>query len=978
MLSVGLLVSPAAWWWWWWWWCVGGVAGLASEGPVTLSTPSGKLRGERYVLEDGSRGVRFLGIPYAKPPLGPLRFAAPERAEAWEGVRDARHFGPMCYQPLENEVWDLVESEVDLVQYENQLRAALARELGGELYEEEMEEVEDMARKNVENAHRLKKKRKEQEKEEKCRGAGRGMKECMGWDLEYIEDNEEAEEDMPEEGVEVVTQMDAVFRTRVPAGGGGGDDSGGDSGVGEPLVPIEKDKKTSNRHSVSEDRLKNLSRAKRRNKRGREWKKKKKMKEEAFRKKKERRRGTQRRRLNAEAIKQKEEEEEEEEKEEKNYSYMKERKNARKDRRRDARKRRLSGEGRKEEEEGEEGDRDYLYMKEKSMSEYHMSEDCLTLNVYTPLLEGERGGGGNGGPRRRRMNASLPLVLYIHGGSFYSNGGRLYPGEKLASLGLVVVTINYRLGPFGFLSTGDEAARGNWGLLDQRLALLWTRRHARSFGASLSKVLLLGNSAGAASVILHLVSPLSSGLFTRAVALSGCALAPWSLQSRPLHFAQKLATDVGCTQSDTRAMVGCLRNTDADSINKVYGEKYVQDGLWLAFAPVVEGEQPGAFLPQQPRRLMEQGHLTPVPLVMTLTRDEVTIWFTGQSDITLEDAEKWIDMLMRQKYPALEPLALAAVMHVVRASYLYARGHLANSTATTTATPSTTIDSSNSSSSNTNTTEASSRSMALTRVVADLISDLGLRVPCVEEARVLSRWTTIYLAEFSYSSQDDVRVGGQEWIGSYHESELQFVFGLPFLGLVNTLRNTEDRTVAATFMQLLGSFAHTGVPNVSGVEWPAYNQSHLVHLQMSDSLSLGYNLVQPRLCFWEELIPLLTLWPITPPKNDPSGTSSLTPPLPPSSLTSLKRRSPRRSAVFPPAARQCHGCPTLPGSLLHSHSFLATADGYTRCTTSASTSAQGVTTQHTALSPCHRHRSEAGRCGQDWRHNLLPPVPHYR
>ncbi|KAG0722976.1 Neuroligin-3 [Chionoecetes opilio] len=660
-----------------WWWCEVGVAGLLSEGPVTLTTPSGRLRGERYLLHDGSRGMRFLGIPYARPPLGPLRFAAPEKAEPWEGVKDARSFGPMCYQPLENEVWDLVESEVDLVKFENQLREALKRELGSELYEEEVEEMEDLARKKVEGEHRfkrkvevehrLRKKKKEDEEEEKCQGAGRGKKECVEWDLEYIEEEEEVVMEEQEEQEEVMTQ------------------------------------------TVAE-------------------------------------------------------------------------------------------------------------------------------------LEGERGAAG-GGPRRRKVNASLPLLLYIHGGSFYSNGGRLYPGEKLASRGMVVVTINYRLGPF---------ARGNWGLLDQRLALLWVRHHARAFGASLSKVLLLGNSAGAASVILHLVSPLSRGLFTRAVALSGCALAPWSLQTRPLHFAQKLATDVGCTQGDTQGMIGCLRTTNADAINKVYGEKYVQDGLWLAFAPVVEGEQPGAFLPHPPRKLMEEGQLTRVPLVMTLTRDEVTIWFskTGQSDITLEDAEKWIDMLMKQKYPALEPLALAAVMHVVRASYLYARGHLANSTTTTTTTT-TTPPSTPSTRTNSSITPTTGRSMALTKVVADLISDLGLRVPCVEEARVLSRWTTIYLAEFSYSSRDDVRVGDQQWIGSYHESELQFVFGLPFLGLGNTLRTPQDRSVAATFMQLLTSFAHSG------------------------------------LCFWEELIPLLTLWPIIPPKADRSASTSLTPPLPPSLLASL-------------------------------------------------------------------------------------------
>ncbi|MPC89170.1 hypothetical protein E2C01_084105 [Portunus trituberculatus] len=62
-------------WWWWWWWCGAGVVGLVIEGPVTLTTTSGRLRGERYLLHDGSRGMRFLGIPYAKPPLGPLRFA---------------------------------------------------------------------------------------------------------------------------------------------------------------------------------------------------------------------------------------------------------------------------------------------------------------------------------------------------------------------------------------------------------------------------------------------------------------------------------------------------------------------------------------------------------------------------------------------------------------------------------------------------------------------------------------------------------------------------------------------------------------------------------------------------------------------------------------------------------------------------------------------------------------------------------------
>ncbi|KAK8740495.1 hypothetical protein OTU49_002939, partial [Cherax quadricarinatus] len=80
--------------------------------------------------------------------------------------------------------------------------------------------------------------------------------------------------------------------------------------------------------------------------------------------------------------------------------------------------------------------RQFLYMKQKHIGEYHMSEDCLTLNVYTPILEGA--GNGGDGDRSRDANDTMPVLFYVHGGSFFSNGGRLYPGEKLASEGIVV------------------------------------------------------------------------------------------------------------------------------------------------------------------------------------------------------------------------------------------------------------------------------------------------------------------------------------------------------------------------------------------------------------------------------------------------------------------------------------------------------------------------------------------------------------
>nr|XP_053639879.1 pyrethroid hydrolase Ces2a-like isoform X2 [Cherax quadricarinatus] len=799
------------------WAAAGGVSAMRAEGTVVLNTPSGKIRGERYVLDDGSRGMRFLGIPYARPPVGALRFAAPEEAGPWEGVLDALQFGSMCYQPLENDVWDTVESNVDLGHIEDQLKKALAMEIGEELHEEEVEELEDEVRKTVRETQQPK-------KNEECQG--------VKWKPECLEGNLD---------VTVPGEVD-VFRTsRLNSTSQTLSDTSSNSKNSSSFTvkPISDETHYKNRDFLLFRRLRNANSAVKNVEKDLSQTPEPMYVEGVAR---------------SFPITSQKSNENVKPKDilDKTDSLV---------RPKEVYKQRWSTENgkppetsskyRKEKEETLEH-RQFLYMKQKHIGEYHMSEDCLTLNVYTPILEGA--GNGGDGDRSQDANDTMPVLFYVHGGSFFSNGGRLYPGEKLASEGIVVVTINYRLGPFGFLSTGDASSLGNWGLLDQRLAMLWVRKHAHSFGAHRDKFLLVGNSAGAASVILHLVSPLSRGLFTRAVALSGCSLAPWSLQTRPQHFAQKLAADVGCPQTPSQALVDCLRLADASTINQVYEKNNLMDGLWLAFAPVVEGDLPNVFLPQSPRSVLEKGSVPPVPLIMTLTRDEVSIWFRKRNNnISLTDAEEWMDMLMKQKYPELDALPLASVTHAVRAAYLYLHGHHA--------------------------TNAAPHPVVPIKVMAELISDLGLRVPCVEEAGLLSRWTNLYFAEFSYASPDDVRVGDQDWIGSYHESELQFMFGQPFLGLKNTLRSPHDRTVAATFMALFVSFAHTGVPEVRGLKWPVYNQSHLLHLEMSERLSLNHSLVHHRVCFWQQFIPLMTKWPMKPPSDDssvapPSATST--------------------------------------------------------------------------------------------------------
>jgi para-nitrobenzyl esterase len=153
-------------------------------------------------------------------------------------------------------------------------------------------------------------------------------------------------------------------------------------------------------------------------------------------------------------------------------------------------------------------------------------EDCLFLNVYTPArntIASEQDGSG-------RSDRALPVMLWIHGGSYVSGASNQYPGEALvaASNGtVVVITINYRLNVFGFLGSKELKTRspdgttGNYGIEDQRLAMSWARQHIAAFGGDPEQITIFGESAGGNSVINHLAQSASFPLYQRAIVESG-------------------------------------------------------------------------------------------------------------------------------------------------------------------------------------------------------------------------------------------------------------------------------------------------------------------------------------------------------------------------------------------------------------------------------------------------------------------------
>ena len=181
------------------------------------------------------------------------------------------------------------------------------------------------------------------------------------------------------------------------------------------------------------------------------------------------------------------------------------------------------------------------------------SEDCLYLNVFTPL------------PSQMATSGPLPVLMWIHGGNFKqgSGTGLLYDGSHIAKTqNVIVVTINYRLGALGFLNN-NQSFTGNYGIKDQRFAMQWIQQNIASFGGDPTRVTLFGQSAGAMSIATHMISPKSKNLFHRAILESEPFGLPFRTTSEFEGLASAFADKANCTSGDVET---CLRNLPYEKI----------------------------------------------------------------------------------------------------------------------------------------------------------------------------------------------------------------------------------------------------------------------------------------------------------------------------------------------------------------------------------------------------------------------------
>jgi len=217
-------------------------------------------------------------------------------------------------------------------------------------------------------------------------------------------------------------------------------------------------------------------------------------------------------------------------------------------------------------------------------------EDCLYLSVHVPQTQLK----------------GLPVMVWLTGGAFLGGGGMWY-GPKLWMIHeIILVTVNYRVGPFGFLTLGTPEAPGNAGMLDQVMALEWVQDNIASFGGDPDQVTLAGESAGSFSAFYHLVSPRSRGLFNRIIGQSGVGgLAPafheWT-PAQATRYGNEVAILLGCVDLTVETRLACLREADVFALSMVEFE----DGV--ISQPVVDGTYSNnPFLPTYPEIAFRDG-----------------------------------------------------------------------------------------------------------------------------------------------------------------------------------------------------------------------------------------------------------------------------------------------------------------------------------------------------------------------------------
>ncbi|XP_069822443.1 fatty acyl-CoA hydrolase precursor, medium chain-like [Dendropsophus ebraccatus] len=426
-----------------------------------------------------------------------------------------------------------------------------------------------------------------------------------------------------------------------------------------------------------------------------------------------------------------------------------------------------------------------------------LSEDCLYLNIFTPA--------------DREMDSKLPVMVFIHGGGLRSGGAAMFEGTALSAFeNVVVVSMQYRLGLLGFFSNGDDKIPGNYGFLDQVAALKWVNENIVNFGGDPNLVTIFGESAGGISVSALLMSPMSRGLFHRAIAESGVALIPHLLaeKDQDLSSTQKIVSNVSAC--NPASLLDCLRDKTEHEISVISGS--------LNHIPF-PGRIDGKFIPKPAVELLTEKAVAPVPFIIGVNNHEFGYMIPRGINITnLEEGipRDQVELILRK----IHLMDLRPEIHTLIMDEYFG-----------------------------NTTDP----MKIRDSLLDLCGDVMFVIPALRTAHYhRDSGFPVYFYEFQHrpSLFKDIK---PDYVKADHGDEIFFVVGGPFLdeGIMFAGPDTEEeKTLSKAVMKYWANFAQNGDPNGPGlVQWPQYDQNE-GYLQINLNPSTAYKLKAEKYEFW--------------------------------------------------------------------------------------------------------------------------------
>jgi len=428
------------------------------------------------------------------------------------------------------------------------------------------------------------------------------------------------------------------------------------------------------------------------------------------------------------------------------------------------------------------------------------SEDCLYLNVWTPAkTSGDR----------------LPVMVWIYGGGFRFGSGAtpLYNGENLARRDVVLVTFNYRVGPFGFLAhpllskESEHNSSGNYGLLDQIAALQWVQKNIAAFGGDSNRVTIFGESAGAISVAYLMVSPLAKGLFQRAISQSLADLGFFA-HIREIRYGndpkekmgEQLAKDLGC--NDAPDPLAAMRAKSAEEVMAAGKPPvdYVSPGY--SYGPVVDGW----VLPDHPLSLFEAGKQHHVPFMLGSNADEWALFQLVTPPTTADSYKAYVNKAFGDQaqhvlamYPASDDKEAKASSEQVVTLYSF-------------------------------TCPAKAYASTMSNVKSPAYFYQFTRVP-----------------------------PGATALGCFHALDIGYAFG-NLMPIVSTPKpeayfDDTDRALSEAMMSYWTRFAATGDPNQEGLtEWPVYDAKADKYLDLGDKIEVKSGLYNETCALFQSIL----------------------------------------------------------------------------------------------------------------------------